>query len=110
MSKNFGLLNDSDLYFYNIFHLSHIYFQVFLYKYNRSFHFHIIPAALLTITSFFLFLRLIISIAYSLMDSQNFFKQFLPLYTSSLFSMPLIDNIVDIENPDGICSFTFVVD
>ena len=34
--------------------------------------------------------------------------QYLPLYTSFLFSMPI--DIVDIERPDGVCSFTFVVD
>ena len=36
--------------------------------------------------------------------------QSLPLYTSSLLSMLLNDDIVDIEKPDGICPLTFVVD
>ena len=36
--------------------------------------------------------------------------QSLPLYISSLFSMFLNDDIVDIEKPDGICSPTFAVD
>ena len=49
-------------------------------------------------------------IACSLKDSQNFFIQSLPLYTSCLFSMLLNDDIVDIEKPDGICSPTFDVD
>ena len=46
----------------------------------------------------------------SLQDSQNFFMQSLPLHTSRLFSMLLNDDIVDIEQPDGICSPTFDVD
>ena len=45
----------------------------------------------------------------SLKDSQNFFMQTLPRYTSCLFSMLLNDNITDIEKSDGICSPTFVV-
>ena len=49
-------------------------------------------------------------IACSLKNSQNFFRQSLPLYTSSLFFMLLNEGIVDIEKPDGICSLTFVVD
>ena len=36
--------------------------------------------------------------------------QSLTLYTLCLFSIHLIDDIVDIEKPDGICSLTFVVD
>ena len=50
-----------------------------------------------------------IFIACSLKDSQNFFAQSLPLYTSGLFSMLLNNDIVDIEKVDGISSFTFVV-
>ena len=78
-----------------------------------------IPAALLLVTSFFFFLKLFIFIASSLKNSQNFFMQPLPLYTSYflyilhilwLFSMLLKENIVDIEKPDGICLHTFVVD
>ena len=46
----------------------------------------------------------------SLKNSQNFFIQSLPLYTSCFFfSMLLNDHIVDIEKPDGICLPTFVV-
>ena len=37
----------------------------------------------------------------SLNDSQNLFKQYLPLYTSC-FSVLLNEDIVDIEKPDGI--------
>ena len=62
-----------------------------------------IPAALF-------FLKLIILTASSLKNSQNFFIQPLHLYTSCLFSMLQNEDIVDIEKPDGICSFTFVVD
>ena len=46
----------------------------------------------------------------SLKDSQNFFLQSLPLYTSSLFSMLLNEDIVYIEKSDRICSLTFVGD
>ena len=46
----------------------------------------------------------------SVKDSRNIFMQSFPLYTSRLFSMLLHDQIVDIENPDEICSPTFVVD
>ena len=90
------------------FYLSNIYFQIIIYKYNRFLHFHMIPAALLLIYSFFFFLKLIIFIACSFKNAQNFFIQFLPLYTSCLFSMLLNEDIVDIEKPDGICSLTFV--
>ena len=66
-----------------------------------------IPAAILLI---FFFLKLIVFIACSLKDSQNIFIQPLPLYTSYLFFMFLNDDIVDIENSDGICLPTFDVD
>ena len=36
--------------------------------------------------------------------------QSLPLYTSSLFSKLLKEDIIDIERPDGICLLNFVVD
>ena len=55
----------------------------------------------------FFFLNLIIFIACSLKDSQNFFRQSLPLYTLCLFSMVLNDDIV--YKPYGMCSLTFVV-
>ena len=93
----------------SIFHLSYIYFQIFLYKNNRFLHFHMFLKALLLIPTFFFFLKSIISIACFLKDSQNLFMKTLPLYTSCLFSMLLNDDIVDIEKPDGICSLTFVV-
>ena len=60
-----------------------------------------IPAALFLITSFFL--KLIIFIECSLKNSQDFFMQSLPLYTSCLFSMLLNEEFADIERPDGIC-------
>ena len=46
----------------------------------------------------------------SLKDSRNLFMQSLLLYTSGFISMPSNVHIVDIENPQGICSATFVVD
>ena len=58
-----------------------------------------IPAARLLIT----FLLKLIIIACSLKDLQDFFIQYLLLYTSGLFSMILNDDIVDILKPDGIC-------
>ena len=69
-----------------------------------------IPDPPLLITSFFLFLKLIVFIERSLENSQNFFMQSLPLYTSCLFSILLNEDILEIEKPDGILSFTFVVD
>ena len=69
-----------------------------------------IPDPPLLITSLFLFLKLIVFIERSLENSQNFFMQSLPLYTSCLFSMLLNEDILEIEKPDGIFSFTFVVD
>ena len=58
----------------------------------------------------FFFLKLIISIACPLKDSQSFFKQSLPLYTLCLFPMLLNDEIVDIEKSDATCWSTFVED
>ena len=69
-----------------------------------------IPDPPLLITSFFLFLKLIVFIERSLENSQNFFMQSLPLYTSCLFSMLLNEDILEIEKPDGTFSLTFVVD
>ena len=59
---------------------------------------------------FIAYLLIFIFIACSLKDSQNFFVQSLPLYTSCLFSVSLNDNILDIEKADGIFSPTVVVD
>ena len=92
----------------SIFDLSYIYFQIFLYKNNRFLHFHDSHGSFVN-TYIFFFLKSIISIACSLKDSQNFFMQTLPLYTSCLFSILLNDDIVDIEKLDGICWLTFVV-
>ena len=72
-------------------------------------YFHLIPAALLSIISFFFFLKSIILIVCSLKDTQNVFIQSLPLYASGLFSMLLDEDIVDNEKRDRICSLTFVV-
>ena len=52
----------------------------------------------LLITSLFFILKLIIFFACSLKDSQNFFMQFPPLYTSCLFSMSLNDDIQYLKN------------
>ena len=65
----------------------HIYFKIFLGKYDRFLHFHMIPVALLLITL------------------KNY-----AIFTS-IYIMPIFyDNIEGIENSDGICSLTFVVD
>ena len=69
-----------------------------------------IPAAILLIISFFFFLKLIIFIACSVKNLQNFLMQSLPLYMLCLFSMLLDEDIADIEKPDGIYLLTFVVD
>ena len=69
-----------------------------------------IPDPPLLITSFFLFLKLIVFIERSLENSQNFFMQSLPLYASCLLSMLLNEDILEIEKSDGIFSLTFVVD
>ena len=55
-------------------------------------------------------MKLIIFIPCTLKDSRKSFMQSLCLYTLWLFSMPLNDDIVDIEKPDGLCSLTFVAD
>ena len=56
------------------------------------------------------FLKLIISVACYLRDSQNFFMQSLSLLTSCLFSIFSIDDIIDMEKPEGICLPTSLVD
>ena len=67
-----------------------------------------IPAALLLVTFFFFlkyfsfFFFLFISNECSLKDSRNLSIQSSPLYTSSLFSVLLNDDIVDIEEHDRI--------
>ena len=58
---------------------------------------------------FFRLIKLIIFIACSLKDSQNLFIKSLPLNTLSFFYMLLNDDIVETQEPDGICSPTFVV-
>ena len=82
------------------------FFSHFFDKHNRFLHFHMVLAALLLITSLF---KLIIFIVCSLKDSQIFFIQYLPLYTSCLFSMFLNHDLADIKKHNGICSPTFVV-
>ena len=73
-------------------------------------HFHMILPALLLMTSFFPFLRLIIFIAGSLNDSQNFFHVIFTSIYIIRIAYALNDDIVDIEKPDIICLLTFVVD
>ena len=55
------------------------------------------------------FLKSLSLIACPIKYSQNFLVQLLLKYTSCLFSIFLNDDIVDIEQPDGMCSPTFVV-
>ena len=56
-----------------------------------------IPAALLLLTSFFLF-------------KVNYFHcVLLPMYTSCLFSMLRNEDIVDTEKPDEICSLNVII-
>ena len=55
-------------------------------------------------------LPLIIFITCSVKDLENFFKQYLLLYTSCLFFVALNGNIVGIEITEGICSLNFAVD
>ena len=63
-----------------------------------------IPATLLLISPFFLFLNKLFPLR-ALLRIQNIFSA--NLY---LFSMLLNDDIVDIEKPDGVCLLNFVVD
>ena len=81
-TSKFDMLCRAPLYsplYSAIFFFLHIYFEMDLYKYNRFLHFCIIPAAILLITSFFLFKTNYLRYAYSLKDSQNFFMQSLNL-------------------------------
>ena len=83
-------------------------FKIFLGKYDRFLHFHMIPAALLLITFFFFFLKLIIFIVYFLKNSK---KKINYATFTSIYIMPIFyDNIEGIENSDGICLLIFVVD
>ena len=67
-----------------------------------------VPAALLSITSFFVFK--INYFHYMLFHGFTIlFMQSLPLYTPCLLSMLLNDDIVDSEKHDRICSLTFIV-
>ena len=104
------LYNDNDLYPYNISYLPHIYFQIFLWKYNRFFAFSYDFCYTFVDNFIFVFFKLIISIACCLKDSLNFFMQSLALHTSCLFYMFLNEEIVDIEKPDVVFSLNFVVD
>ena len=89
-------------------------FQISVFKFFftniTDLHFHIIHAALLFITSFLFFLKLIIFTVHTLKNTKNVVIQSLPPYTPCLFSMLLNEDIVDIEKSDEIYSFTFVVD
>ena len=67
-----------------------------------------VRAALLLIISFFFLLNLIKFIRCFLKDSQNFFMQSLPLYTSCADIHHMLLN-EEIEKPDEMCLFTFVV-
>ena len=50
------------------------------------------------------------SLQCSINDSQHFFMPYWPLYTSSLLSRLLNDNIVDTKKPNEVCLLTFYVD
>ena len=104
------LYTGNDLYLCDIFYLSNIYFQIFLDKYNKILAFSYSSCCPFVDQFIFLVLKLIFFVGCSLKNSQNFFMQFLPLYTSCLFYMLLNDDIVNIEKPDGICLLTFAVD
>ena len=86
-------------------------FQIFVFKFflqiQRILAFSYDSCCSFVNNFIFFFLKLIIFIACSL---KNFFIQFLPLYTSCLFSMLLNEDIIDIEKSNGICLLTFVVD
>ena len=83
-------------------------FKLFLYKYNRFLHFWYDSLCSFVNNFFFLFLKLIIFIPSPLKILQSFLMQSLPLYPPFLFSISLIDDKVDIEKPDGVCSPNFL--
>ena len=90
------------------FYLSNNCFQIFFYKHNQFLHLHDFCCSF--VNDFISFKEIIILIACSRKDSQDFLKQFLPLYTSWYFSLFSNNSIVDLEKPDRICSPTFVAD
>ena len=56
------------------------------------------------------FSKLLIFSVCSFRDSQKVLMQCSPLYTLCLFFIPRNVHSVDIENPQGICLLTFIVD
>ena len=84
-------------------------FMIFLIFHISIFKFFFLNVQILHLYMIFIFLRLIIFIACSHKDSNSFYMQSLPLYTSCLFSLLLNKDTVDIEKSDRICSPTFVV-
>ena len=94
--------------FLSLAHLSSI--TKFFCKFNWFLSFHMIRALFVLIISFSYLSKLIISIEYPSKDLQNFFMKSLPLYISFLVFIQSNAYIVEIENPDCICSPTFVVD
>ena len=90
-----------------IFHI--LILNFFFNKNNRFLHFHMIPAALLLITYFFL-----IRINYlHCVLSSGFIKLIYAIFTTIyiiLIFMLSNEDIVDIEKPDGICLPEFVTD
>ena len=83
-------------------------FQIFIFKFffanTTDFCIFMNLAALLIITSFFFFLE---NLLFSLRDLLRIHKTFpCNLYLCIHHN----EDIVDIEKPGGICSFTFVVD
>ena len=86
--------------------------QIFIFKFFCTYitDFCIFISLLLIFCYWFhIFLKKwIIFIASSLKDSQIYLRQSLPLYTLCLFSVLVIDDIVDIKKPDGMCSTAFL--
>ena len=92
------------------FFFGNIYFYISFLQICQVFAVRMIPAALLLTILIFFFLKLTAYIGRFLKNSQNFFIQSLPLYTSCLFSMLLNEHIVESEKPDEVCLLTFVPD
>ena len=101
---------DNGLQLYDNFYQQCIFVPTFLQQMQQIFVFSKDSPYLFVNGIIFSFSKLIIFIARSLKDSQNFLIRSSPLYTSYLFSTPSNVHIVNIEYPHGICLPTFVVD
>ena len=94
ISLYFPMVSNFTIFLY----FSNIYFQVFLYKYNRFNEFPYDSCCFFINNFVPFYLKLIIFIACSFKDSENFFRQLFHLHTSCLLSMILNDDFVYIEN------------